>query len=64
MRMRSLMTHASSRNPSSVLKRPLDQHDLGCIASLYLCPTNCQLLATPLLQTQSILQPNTAVSEV
>ena len=22
---------SSSRNPSSVLKRPLDQHDLGCI---------------------------------
>ena len=33
MRMRSLMTQAPSRNPSSVLqlKRPLDQHHLGCI---------------------------------
>ena len=31
MRMRSLMTQALSRNPSSVLKRPLDQHHLGCI---------------------------------
>ena len=25
------MTQAPSRNPSSVLKRPLDQHHLGCI---------------------------------
>ena len=31
MRMRSLMTQAPSRNPSLVLKRPLDQHHLGCI---------------------------------
>jgi len=31
MRMRSLMTQAPSRNPSSVLKRPLNQHHLGCI---------------------------------
>ena len=32
MRMRSLMTQALSRNPSSVLKCPLDQHHLGCIS--------------------------------
>jgi len=25
------MTQALSRNPSSVLKHPLDQHHLGCI---------------------------------
>ena len=31
MRMRSLMTQAPSRNLSSVLKRPLDQHHFGCI---------------------------------
>ena len=53
MRMRSLMTQAPSRNPSSLLKPPLDQLSITSAAliwaSLYLCPTNCQLLATPLI---------------